>query len=155
MPIACRAADARGQLKHTFLDNTILSLNEELLRLHLRENPTFVGSMDAIAEELTESLVADYNPAGLVDRLSPLTTLSETERGRLRDALGQRYVKVFSPADRRHRLAAAWQSLHSALRRWELCDPEEPSAEAFASLQRRAQEYRAELSHLPQGVWLE
>ncbi len=155
MPIACVAAEVRGQLKHTFLENTLLALSEPLLRVHLAENVGFERNMASLAAELTARLSDDYDPANLIDRLAVFDCLTDFERSSLRDRLRQNYMETFDPDGRQKTLTDAWQQLASALTIWRSEDALGPTtAQSLVSLQTRASEYHAALDALPRGVWL-
>lgn len=152
MPIPCIAAEIRGQLKHSFIENTILQLTEPLLRLHLAENGEFVKDMASGAAELIARLQDDYDPANLIGRIAAFDEISEIERSQLRKRTHKRYLQNFKPELRKRRLKAAWKGLAEALKEWTATTA--PTEQVFSALRVRAIELHKELDALPRGVWL-
>jgi hypothetical protein len=152
MPIPCIAAEIRGQLKHSVIENTILQLSEPLLRLHLAENGEFVKDMASSAAELIARLTDDYDPANLIGRIAAFDEVSEIERSRLKRRIHKRYLQNFDPALRKKRLKAAWDGFAKALKKWIATTA--PTEQVFSALRVRANELHKELDALPRGVWL-
>lgn len=155
MPFTCPASEARAQLKHTFLENTLLVLSEPLLRLHLQENRQFEESMATISSTIINRLEDDFNPAFLIDRIDALASLPEGLRTVLRQKLRKKYYESFEPVERVQRLKGAWDRLEQALRIWKeaALNGEETSTAAFEQLRSRVREYHAEVAALPRGIW--
>jgi len=156
--LPCRAASLRGQLKHSYLTNTIcLKTQPDRLAVSMTSDENGIPRHKIIRSHIHELLELlgspeqGFSPAQLLDQLSPFRELSVNERGSLKEKIHRQFAREFQLAPRKAQFEKT-----SALFLAEL--------DAFLShpltkvgmekVQAAARILIGELENLPKGIWL-
>lgn len=156
--LSCRAAEIRGMIRHSHLQNrflTWLPSSPDLIRRTYEHGSPARVEFDAALKELTESLGnndAGFSPIGLLDELTPLRRLSQGGRESMKAAMTRSYASSFHPTTRTAALSAASTEFGSVLDQF-LADGGEADA-LVDGLRAAAERLYQEISALPKGVWL-
>ena len=152
--IPCGASRLRSRLKHNIVDNTLLALSENLLRLHLKENPRLPDTVEELVAELVRRIPSDYDPSTLVERLPSLAALPVEERTTLKARLYDLYAGQFGPHVHAQNVARHWGDASATLSRWRSTRRAELSAARYSDFRTALLTFNATLNALPRGVWL-
>jgi hypothetical protein len=161
--LPCRAASIRGQLKHTYLTNTIcLKTQPEKLRVSMAYEENGIPRHQIIRNQIAELLELigspdqGFSPAQLVDQLHPFRQLPDAERRSMKGQIHQQFVKRFDVAARKGRLEQLASQLLAALDAF-LAQPLSDAKSASAHMEHTQESARTlirELEDLPKGIWL-
>lgn len=156
--LPCRAANVRGQLKHSYLTNTIcLKTQPDRLEVSMacEENgiPRHQIIRNQIREllELMDSSERGFSPAQLLDQLLPFRELSKSERDSLKAQVHRQFAEDFQLARRKERLKNISAIFLAELDAF-LSHP--LTKVGMEKVQSTARILIGELENLPKGIWL-
>jgi hypothetical protein len=156
--LPCRAAHVRGQLKHSYLTNTIClkTLPEDLLEsmLYLENG---VPQHQSLRNQLNElsNLLGDpeqgFSPAQLVDQLTPFQQLPLEKRNEFKQRVHRQFATEFQLPDRKQRLEKLAAQFLAEL---DAFLSQSSTIAAMKKVQEAARILIRELESLPKGIWL-
>jgi hypothetical protein len=156
--LPCRAAELRGILRHSHLQNRFLTWlpdSPDLVQRTYASGTQARTELDAALDELG-TLLADpssgFCPVVLMDRLGPLRNLPESARKDLGKVMVASYTKHFAPARRAKAFGKTREAFVTALK--SLLATAEPSSATCEKLKIAARGLYKEISKLPKGLWL-
>ena len=156
--LPCRAAELRGILRHSHLQNRFLTWlpdSPDLVQRTYASGTQARTELDAALDELG-TLLADsssgFSPVMLMDRLCPLRNLPECDRIDLKKAMVASYNEHFAPTLRAIAFSKARDTFVVALD--ELLTTAETSPDTCEILKSAAGNLYTEISKLPKGLWL-
>jgi hypothetical protein len=156
--LPCRAASVRGELKHSYLTNSIcLKTQPDRLKVSMTCEENGIPRHNIIRNQIQELLELmgssenGFSPAQLLDQLSPFQELSERERDLLKAQIHRQFVENFQLAQRQEQLEKTSATFLSELDAFLL----QPATKAgMEKVQTTARILIGELENLPKGIWL-
>jgi hypothetical protein len=153
----------RGQLKHTYLTNTIcLKTQPEKLRVSVNYEENGIPRHRVIRNQIAElqEVMGDpdrgFSPAQLMDQLSPFRELTVQERQVMKEKVHRQFAHDFRLGERKRRLEEKSTLFLKALEYFVapalVADP--AAKHGMHEVQEGARALIAELESLPKGIWL-
>ena len=155
----------RPQLKHSWLENQVRNKDADdvvmLWQAQLWQDVMESSFPDCVqkATALAENLVTGFSPSQLVDELSPLSSLPDSQKERLRVTLHKIYLVRCPIESLAQQLHDAVQALEGTLAKLRECWVLSPSAEAEQKVRASWQNFREDadrlyqiLEEVPKGV---
>lgn len=156
--LPCRAAELRGALRHSHLQNRFLTWlpgSPDLVRRTYGEDSPARQQMEQALKELgtlIEDPAAGFSPVPLLESLPPLRGLPDRIRENIIAAMLTAYTNSFDPETRAAELCAASSGFLTCLDEFLACA--EVSSAVCEGLRAAAQGLYQEISKLPKGIWL-
>ena len=155
----------RPQLKHSWLENQVRNKDADdivmLWQAQLWQDVLEINFPDRIqrAIVLAENLMTGFSPSQLVDVLSPLSSLPDPQKERLRVTLHEIYLARCPIESLAQQLHDAAKALEETLAKLRECWTLPPSAEAEQKVRASWQDFREDaerlykvLEKVPRGV---
>lgn len=156
--LPCRAASVRGQLKHSYLTNTIcLKTKPDRLKVSMTCEENGNSRHHIIRNQIHELLdlmdnpEEGFSPAQLLDQLPPFYNLTQNKLSLLKAQVHQQYVQDFQMAWRKEKLDKISTRFLAALDSF-LSRP--GTIARMEKVHTTALLLIAELETLPKGIWL-
>lgn len=156
--LPCRAAGVRGQLKHSYLTNTVcLKTQPDRLEISMTCEEGGIPRHNIIRNQIHELLELlgnserGFSPAQLLDQLPPFEELSEKERGLLKAQIHRQFIVDFQLAQRQDLLERTSMSFLAEL---DAFLSQSATKTGMEKVQTAARILIGELDKLPKGIWL-
>lgn len=109
---------ARGEISHSFLENTFLRWSETTVAATLTEKPDLVDQLRSKLDAFEETFVDGYHPGPLLDGLVTLVGLNDGLRQRLKSAVESEFAAKFRPEERLGLVTQSSSAFLGALDAW-------------------------------------
>lgn len=174
LTIPCDVSRQRGRLRHIWLKNQILAMNEDYVVLmhtspslraaresferKIRPKGEFAGRLED-ARQLLSEMVEGFGPGQLIDS-GLLGDLSTDARDSIKSVLHDQYLKNSMMAQSSEAITKAVKDLRTSLRELSTAWYQQPSADdalirkKFADFQLNAKVLQESLGNLPEGIVL-
>lgn len=156
--LSCRAAELRGLIRHSHLQNRFqASLPDQAddLRAVYGGSSKNLADFTGLLDELISCLKDredGFCAVSLLETLTPLRTLPGSARSQLRKAIVECYAGEFHPANRARALRTSADSLVARLTAF--LDAEDATSEEVGLLRDAAVDLYHLITDLPKGIWL-
>lgn len=161
--LPCRASNLRGQLKHSYLTNTIcLKTQPEKLRVSINYTENGIPRHQVIRNYIAEllSVLGDpdrgFSPAQLLDQLNPFRELAAQDRETMKEKVHRQFAEEFRLGERQRQLEAKSTLFLQTLEFFvtPVAAADQAAKRAMDEVQEAARALIAELESLPKGIWL-